>query len=98
MINLHDKILSIKITKCDKGRPIFSMFQFSLLRGLPLGPLSIIIPKASTIRLVNSSDPIGFPLKVTELLTWTTFPCILIVTYYLSRKDVNMIPEEFVVG
>jgi len=24
--------------------------------------------------------------------------CILIVTYYLSRKDVNMILDEFVVG
>jgi len=25
-------------------------------------------------------------------------PCILIVTYYLIIKYVNMIPEEFVVG
>jgi len=25
-------------------------------------------------------------------------PCILIVTYYLITKYVNMIPEEFVVG
>jgi len=25
-------------------------------------------------------------------------PCILLVTYYLSRKDVNMILDEFVVG
>jgi hypothetical protein len=40
----------------------------------------------------------ALPLKVTELLTWYTFPCILIVTYYLSRKDVNMILEEFVIG
>jgi len=31
--------------------------------------LSIITPKASTIWLKNSTDPIGFPLKVTELLT-----------------------------
>jgi len=31
--------------------PIFSMVQFSLLRGLPLGRLSIVITKTSTIRL-----------------------------------------------
>ena len=57
-----------------------------------------MIPKVSTLQLKNSPDPIGFPLKITKLLTWYTFPCILLVTYYLSRKDVNMIPEEFVVG
>ena len=39
-----------------------------------MGRLSIIIPKASTIRLRNPSDTIGFPLEVTELLTWYTFP------------------------
>ena len=27
-----------------------------------------------------------------------TVSCILLVTYYLSRKDVNMILDEFVVG
>ena len=29
----------------------------------------LAFPKASTIRLRNSSDPIGFPGKATELLT-----------------------------
>ena len=41
----------------------------SILRGLHLGRLPIIIPKASTIHLRNSSDSIGFPLKVIELLS-----------------------------
>jgi len=45
------------------------MVYLSILRGLPLGRLSIVIPKASTIWLRSSSDPIDFPLKVTELLT-----------------------------
>ena len=35
------------------------MVQLSLLRGLPLGCLSLVVPKASTIRLRNSSEPIG---------------------------------------
>jgi len=48
--------------------PIFSMVWLSFLRGLLLERLSIIMPKASTIRLKNSSDLIGFQLKVTELL------------------------------
>jgi len=34
--------------------------------------------KVLTIRLKNSSDPIGFPLKVTELLTWYIFIIYLI--------------------
>ena len=42
--------------------PIFSMIQLLILRGLPLGCLSTVIPKALTIWLKNSSDPIGFPL------------------------------------
>ena len=50
------------------------MILLSILRGLPLERLSILIPKASTIRLRNSSDLIGFLLKVIELLTWHTFP------------------------
>jgi len=33
--------------------------------------------KTSTIWLKNSSVPMGFPLKVTELLTWYTFPIYL---------------------
>ena len=55
--------------KVKKGHPIFSMVQFSILRGLPLGRLSTAIPKVSIIGLKNSSDPIGFPLKITELLS-----------------------------
>lgn len=54
------------------------MVQLSILRVLPLGRLSIIVPKASTIWLKNSLDPIGVPLKVTELLTWYTFLIYLI--------------------
>jgi len=37
----------------------------------------VIIPKAPTIRLRNSSGSIGFPLKATELLTWHPFPIYL---------------------
>ena len=33
------------------------MVQFALLQILPLGCLSIIIPKASTVRVRDSSDP-----------------------------------------
>ena len=54
--------------------PIFSMVYLSILRGLPLGHLSIIIPKVSTIWLRNPSDSMGFPLKGIEILTWHTFP------------------------
>jgi len=53
----------------NRIHPILSMFYLATLRGLSLGHLSIIMPKASTIRLRNSSDPIGFPLKITELLS-----------------------------
>jgi len=35
--------------------------------------LFIIIQKDLVIRLRNSSDPIGFTLKITELLTWHPF-------------------------
>ncbi|GAI12329.1 unnamed protein product [marine sediment metagenome] len=42
------------------------MVYLSILRGLLSGRLSIVMPKASTIWLKNSSDPIGCPLKVTE--------------------------------
>ena len=45
------------------------MAWLSILRSLPLRRLSIIIPKAAIIWLKNSSDPVGFPLKITELLT-----------------------------
>ena len=58
------------LTKIDTIHPIFSMIYLSISRGLPLGRLSIVIPKASTIWLRNSSDPIGFPGKATELLSW----------------------------
>ena len=58
--------------------PIFSMVYLPTLRVLSLERLSIVITKALTIRLRNSSNPIGFPLKVTELLTWYTFPIYLI--------------------
>lgn len=58
--------------------PIFSMVQLSILRVLPLGRLSIVIAKASTIWLRSSSDTISFPLKITELLTWYAFPIYLI--------------------
>jgi len=40
------------------------MVLLSVLQGLPLERLSIAIPKASTIWLRNSKDPIGFPLKL----------------------------------
>jgi len=40
--------------------------------------ISIVIPKESTFWLRNSSDPIGFSLKVTELLAWYTFSIYLI--------------------
>ncbi len=63
------------------------MVQLSLLRSFLLEHLFILIPKVSTIWLRNSSDPIGFPLEITELLTWHTFPCISLVTYYLFQFD-----------
>jgi len=50
----------------NREHPIFSMVWLYTLRGLPLGRLSIIVPKASTIRLINSSYLIRFPLKATE--------------------------------
>ena len=61
--------LSFIKNKVKKGHRIFSMVQLSILRGLPLGRLSTAIPKVSIIWLKNSSDPIGFPLKITELLS-----------------------------
>jgi len=45
------------------------MVKISLLQGLPSGRLSIVIPKASTIRLRNSSGRIDFPLQAAGLLT-----------------------------
>jgi hypothetical protein len=38
--------------------------SFSPFIGLPLGRLSIVIPKASTIRRINLSDLVGFPQKL----------------------------------
>jgi len=38
---------------------IADTYYYIILQGLPLGHLSIIILKTSTIRLRNSSDPIG---------------------------------------
>jgi hypothetical protein len=58
------------------------MIQLSILRGLSLGRLSVIIPKVSVIRLRKSSAPIGFALKVTELLSCYTFP----IYFYLKVK------------
>jgi len=37
--------------------PYFSMVWLSFLRGLPLGHLSIVIPKASNHLVKNSLDP-----------------------------------------
>jgi hypothetical protein len=51
-----------------------------------LGCLSKITPKASIIRLRNSTDPIGFLLKVIELLIWHTCLFYLKVEYKLSKK------------
>ncbi len=67
---------SIFLIKMDTSYFFYGLA--SILRGLSLGHLSIVIPKTSIIRLRNSPDPIGFPLKVTELLTWHTFPIYLI--------------------
>jgi len=79
---------SIFLIKMRQHILFFLWFNFPFLRGLPLGRLSIIIPKASTIRLRNSSDPIVFPLKVTELLTWykgslSCFTCNLFYTVFI---------------
>ena len=57
---------------------VISLFLFPLnffyglvfhFRGLPLGRLSIIIPKVSTIWLRNSSDPIGCHGRTASYLT-----------------------------
>ena len=40
-----------------------------ILRVLPLGRLSIVIPKASTIRLRDSSDPVGCHGRTASYLT-----------------------------
>jgi len=45
------------------------MVWLPILRGLPLGLLSIIIPKVSTIWLKNSSDPIGCHGRTASHLT-----------------------------
>jgi len=58
---------------------IFSMVYFPLLRGLPLKHLYIIISKASSIWPKNSTNPISFPLKVTEILTSRHFLFIAIL-------------------
>jgi len=44
--------------------PIFYMVWLSILRGLSLGRIFTVISKVTTIFLRNSSDPIGFPLKL----------------------------------
>jgi len=74
----------------EKNRPFAEVLQYfgierflyrfscSILRGLPLECLSMVIPKISIIWLRNSSDPIGLPLKVTELLTWDACPIYFI--------------------
>ena len=51
------------------GTPIYHIIS----RCLSLGHLSIKIPKASTIRLRNSSGPMGFPLKATNYRASTCF-------------------------
>jgi len=45
--------------KCLTFTPIFSIVWLYTLRGFLLGLLSITIPKASTIWLKNSPNPIG---------------------------------------
>ena len=45
------------------------MVQLSLLRVLPLGRLSLIFPKALTIRLRNASNPIGCHGRTASYLT-----------------------------
>jgi hypothetical protein len=44
--------------------------------------------------------PKGRPCKMenSSIVKIGCGPCILLVTYYLSRKCVNMILDEFVVG
>jgi hypothetical protein len=48
---------------------IFSIVHLFVLRGLPLGRLSIVIPKISTIWLRNSSAPIGCRGRTASYLT-----------------------------
>jgi len=45
------------------------MVQLSISRGLPLGHLSIAIPKASIIRLKSSSGPVGCHGRTASYLT-----------------------------
>jgi len=45
------------------------MVQLSISRGLPLGRLSTVIPKVSTIWIRNSSDPIGCHGRTASYLT-----------------------------
>jgi len=55
-----DNFLTIpRVNNLNSDTFYFSMVYLSILQGFLLGPLSIIIPKASTIWLRNSSDPIG---------------------------------------
>jgi hypothetical protein len=69
MILPFSKLKSIhRIIKIGK-HPIFFYGLITFLQGLLLGLLSIIIPKVSTIWFKNPSGSIGFPLKVTGLLT-----------------------------
>jgi len=49
--------------------PIFSMVYLSLLQSLSFERISIVIPKASTIRIRNSSDPIGCHGRTASYLT-----------------------------
>jgi len=55
------------------------MVYFFLLRGLTLGLYYILISEFSTTWLKKYPDPIGLPLKTTELLTWHIFPIYLII-------------------
>jgi len=57
----------------------------------------IVIPKASIIWLRNSSDSIGFTLKVTEILTWPTFPIYLMSNFEIpfSLYDKGLMKSFF---
>jgi hypothetical protein len=77
------------IIEIGATHPIFFMVYFSFLQDLLLEHLSIIVlPKVSTIWLKNSSDPIGFSLKVTEILPWHTFSIYFLL---INSKKVKTI-------
>ena len=83
----------IDINKMRQHILLFYGLAFHFARFSFRTSIYILIPKASTIWLRNSSDPIGFPLKNTELLTWHTVPMnrsMKMLPFYLvlSEKDI----------